>query len=163
MIERLLLIVTVADPQQSNRKGKPMMYTGVFVEIYNWRSRGLVHETHRMVELETYPISRAENSLNLGGQRFYKISEVLRSAQVVPRGTEDNTFYLNNYIDQDQFNQLYDPEWQTKGTRSANAIVQKLMPASRKAMGQRQEAGAKAAQMKKTPRRMDNGLSDQHE
>ncbi len=37
------------------------------------------------------------------------------------------------------------------------------MPASRKVMEQRQEAGARAAQMKKTPRRMDNGSSDQHE
>ncbi len=54
-----------------------MMYTRTFVEIYNWRSRGLVHKTHKIVELEKYPISRAENPLNLGSQRFYKISEVL--------------------------------------------------------------------------------------
>ncbi len=163
MIRRLLLTVTVADPQRSNRKGKPMMYTGAFVEIYNWRSRGLVHKTHRMVELEKYPISRVENPLNLGGQQFYKISEILRSAHVVPRDTKGNTFYLNNYIDWDQFNQLYDPEWQTKGTQSANAIVQKLMPTSRKAMEQRQEAGARVARMKKTPRRMDNSSSGQYE
>ncbi len=57
-----------------------------------------------MVELEKYPISRAENSLNLGGQRFYKISEVLQSAHVVPRDTKGNNFYLNNYIDWDQLN-----------------------------------------------------------
>ncbi len=38
MIGRLLLTVTVADPQRSNRKGKPMMYTGAFLEVYNWRS-----------------------------------------------------------------------------------------------------------------------------
>ncbi len=81
----------------------------------------------------------------------------------MPRDTEGNTFYLNNYIDWDQFNQLYNPEWQTKGTRSANAIVQRLMLASKKAIEQRQEAGARAAQMKKTLKRMDNGLLDQHE
>ncbi len=111
MIGRLLLIVTVADPQRLNRKGTPMVYTGAFVEIYNQRSRGLVYETHGMVELEKYPISRAENPLNLDSQRFYKISEVLQSAHVVLRDTEGNTFYLNNYINWDQFNQLYDPEW----------------------------------------------------
>ncbi len=123
MIGSLLLIVPVTDPQQSNQKGKLMMYTRAFVEIYNWRSRGLVHETHGIVEREKYPISRAENPLNLGGQRFYKIFEVLQSAHVVPRDTEGNTFYLNNYFDWDQFNQLYNPEKQTKGTRSANTIV----------------------------------------
>ena len=115
-----------------------------------------------MVELEKYPISRVENPLNLGSQRFYKISKVLRSAHVMPRDTEGNTFYLNNYIDWDQFNQLYDPEWQSKGTQSANAIVQRLMSVSRKPMEQRQEAGARAARRKKAPRRIDSGLWDQH-
>ena len=75
------------------------MYNETFVEIYNWRSRGLVHETHGMVELEKYPISRAENSLNLGSQQFYKISEVLQSIHVISKDTEGNTFYFNNYID----------------------------------------------------------------
>ncbi len=36
------------------------------------------------------------------------------------------------------------------------------MPVSRKAMEQRQEARARTAQMKKTPRRIDNGSLDQH-
>ena len=79
------------------------------------------------------------------------------------RDTGDNISYLNNYIDWDQFNQLYDPEWQTKGTWSANAIVQKLMPVLRKIIEQRQKAGARAALMKKTSRRMDGNLLDQHE
>ena len=162
MIGKLLLTVTVADPQRLDRKGKPVMYTGAFVEIYNWRSRGLVHETHGMVKLEKYPISRAEKPLNLGGQRFYKISEVLQSAHVVPKDTEGNTFYLNNYIDYSQFNHLYDLEWQTKETQSANAIVQKLMPASKKAIEQRQAARERAAQMKKTLGRRNSGLSNQH-
>ncbi len=37
------------------------------------------------------------------------------------------------------------------------------MPASRKAIEQKQEAGARVARMKKTQKRMDNDLSDQHE
>ena len=127
MIEKLLLTVTVADPQRLDRKEKPMMYTGGFVKIYNWRSRELVYKTHQIVELEKYLISKAEKPLNLGGQQFYKISEVLQSAHVMLRDTKGNTLYLNNYINWDQFNQLYNPEWQTKGTQSANAIVQKLM------------------------------------
>lgn len=65
MIRKLLLTVIVADPEQLNGKKKLVMYTGVFVEVYNWRNRRLVYETHGMVELEKYPISRTENSLNL--------------------------------------------------------------------------------------------------
>lgn len=34
----------------------------------------------------------------------------------MPRDIKDNTSYLNSYINWDQFNQLYDSEWQTKKT-----------------------------------------------
>ncbi len=87
-----------------------MMSPKAFVEISNWRFRRLVHKTHRMIKLEKYSISRAENPLNLGGQQFYKISEFLQSAYIVLKDIKDNTFYLNNFIDWDQFNQLYDPK-----------------------------------------------------
>ena len=80
-------------------KNKPVMCIVAFVKLYNWGCRRLVYETHKIVKLEKYPISRAENSLNLGGLQFYKISKVLQSAYVIPRDTEVNTFYLNNYID----------------------------------------------------------------
>ncbi len=76
-----------------------------------------------MVKLEKYPISKAKNTLNLGGQQFYKICEVINSAHVVLRDTRNNIFYLNNYINWNEFNQLYDLEWQTKRTQSVNAIV----------------------------------------
>lgn len=72
-----MLIVTVTDPQQLNQKGKPMIYTRAFIEIYNWCYRGLVHKTHEMVKLDKYLILRIEHLLNLDSQQFYKISEVL--------------------------------------------------------------------------------------
>ena len=80
------------------------MYTEAFIEIYNWCYRGLVHKTHGIVELEKYLISRVKNLLNLGSQQYYIISEILQNAHVVPRDIKVNTFYLNNYIDWDQFN-----------------------------------------------------------
>lgn len=80
------------------------MYIRVFDEIYNWRLRKLVHKIHGMVKLKKYPISKVENALNLGCQQFYKIFEGLQIAYVVLRDIEDNTFYLNNYIDWNQSN-----------------------------------------------------------
>ena len=35
LIRKLLLIVTVANPEQFTPKGKPVTYTGAFVELYN--------------------------------------------------------------------------------------------------------------------------------
>lgn len=87
-----------------------------------------------MIKLEKYPILRVENPLNQSGQRFYKILKVLQVAHVVPRDTGGNTSYLNNYIDWNQLNQLYDSEWQTNETQSANTFIQKLISVSRKGM-----------------------------
>ena len=122
-----------------------MLYTGAFVKVYNWRSRKLVYETHEIVKLKKHQISKTENLLNLSGQQFYKISKVLQIAYIIPKDTEDNTFYLNIYIDWDQCNQLYNPEWQTKRTQSINIIVQKLMPALKKVIEPKQKAGTRAA------------------
>ena len=41
----------------------------------------------------------------------------------MPKDIDNNTFYLNNYIDLDQLNKLYNPKWQTKAIQSANIIV----------------------------------------
>ena len=96
--------MTVADPERFTPKGKPVTYTGAFVELYNWRNGGQVHEIHRMIELEKMRASTAENPRNLGAHRIIEISSVLRSAHVVPRDQNKFVFYVNNYIDWDQFN-----------------------------------------------------------
>lgn len=104
IIRKLLLIVIVVNLQRLNQKRKPVIYTETFVEIYNWHSKELVYKTYEIVKLEKYLISRPENSLNLDDQQFYKISQVLQNAYIVTRDIEDNTFYLNNYINGNQFN-----------------------------------------------------------
>ena len=61
-----------------------------------------------MIELEKMSALTVENPCNLDTHRMIEISSVLRSAYVVPRNQDKFVFYVNNYIDWDQFNQLYD-------------------------------------------------------
>ncbi len=58
---------------------------------------------------------------------------------MVPKDQDKVVFYINNYIDWDQFNQLYDPDWMEKGIRNADAVVRKLGPALTRAINQRLE------------------------
>ena len=53
MVVKLLLIVSIADPQQLNNKCKLVLYIGAFVKLFNWRNYGLVYEIYRIVEVET--------------------------------------------------------------------------------------------------------------
>ena len=131
--------MTVIDPKRFTAKGKPITYIGAFVKLYKWRNRGQVYEIYGMVELDKWHASTAENPRNLGAHRIIEVSLVLRSAHVVPRDQDRMVFYVNNYIDWDQFNQLYDADWFNKGIRNADAVARKLGPALIKATNLRLE------------------------
>ncbi len=129
----------MADPERFTLKGKPVTYIGAFVELYNWKNRGQVHEIYGMIKLEKMCASIAENLRNFGAHQIIEISSVLYSAHVVPRDQDKVVFYVNNYIDWDQFNQLYNPDWMEKCIRNADAVVRKLGSASTRATNQRLE------------------------
>ena len=42
----------MADPESFTLKGKPVTYTGAFVELYNWSNCGQVHKIYEIIELE---------------------------------------------------------------------------------------------------------------
>ena len=48
-------------------------------------------------------------------------------------------FYVNNYIDWDQFNQLYNPDWIEKSIRNVDVFACKLGPALIRATNQKLE------------------------
>lgn len=87
------------DPQKLDQKEKSGIYTTAIDKIYNWWFRWLFNKTHELVKFKKYSISWTKNFFNLDSPQFYKISEILWSADVVPKYTENNNFYLNNYID----------------------------------------------------------------
>ncbi len=51
--------------------------------------------------------------------------------------------YINNYIEWDQFNQLYALDWLEKGVWNADAVAQKLTPASTKVTDLRRKEARK--------------------
>ena len=67
------------------------------------------------------------------------MSLVLCSTYIIPRDQDKFVFYVNNDIDWDQFNQLYDFDWMKKGIKSAYTIVCKLWPALTRANNYRLE------------------------
>ena len=52
-------------------------------------------------------------------------------------------FYVNNYIDIDQFNQLYAPDWLEKSIQNADAVAWKLIPALTKVIDLRKKEARK--------------------
>ncbi len=142
-IGKLLFIVTVADPEWFIDKDRPIIYIGIFVELYNWKNHRQVHKIHGMVELEKMCVSMAKLLRNFGAHFIVEISLILHSAHIVFRDQEKIVFYVNNYIDWDQFNQLYVPDWPEKNVQNVDKVVQKLTSASTKATDLRKKEARK--------------------
>lgn len=140
--------MTLADPEQFTAKAKPITYTRVFVELYQQRNRKQVYEIHGMFELEKWHVSTAKNPCNLGTYCIIKVSSVLRNTNIVPRDQDGAVFYVNNYIDQEWFNQLYDTNQFNKNIRNADVMACKLRPASIKATNLKLEVAKDKVQRK---------------
>ena len=72
-----------------------------------------------------------------------EILSVLRSVHIVSKDQNKFVFYVNNYINWDQFNQLDDLDWIKKGIKNADAVAYKLGPALTKATNERLEVARK--------------------
>ena len=65
---------------------------------------------------------------------------------MLPKDQDKFVFYVNNYIDWDQFNQLYDLNWMKKGIKNVDAVARKLGPALTRAINDRLEAAKEERQ-----------------
>ena len=115
-------IVTVVDDSQRDSKGAPVQYTGALINLLRLRNNEQVHSVHGMVEVEDWPEVRTQNPRNIGHRCFFNMSTVLRSAHIIPT---DNTsvYYINNYVDWDQYNIIFDPDFLTNGIRDTDRIA----------------------------------------
>ena len=145
----LLLSVTIADLERFTPKDKPVIYTGAFVELYNQRNGGQIYEIHGMIEFEKMRASTVENPCNLNAHQIIEISLVLCNVHVVSRDQDKFVFYINNYIDWDQFNQLYNPNWMEKDIRNTDTVAHKLRPASTRATNDKLKAAKEERQKRK--------------
>ena len=119
MVGQLQLIITVADPERKNEQGNCVKYSGALIELLRFRNSGAINHRHGMVEVETWLRDDVLNPRGIGARRIYQMSTILRSAHLVPTGLHDGVHYINNYIDWDTYNTVYDPDFHDQGTRAA--------------------------------------------
>ena len=91
----------MADPERFTLKVKPVTYTKIFVEFYNWKNRAQIYEINGMIKLENMCTLTAKNPRKLNAHHIIEILSVLRSAYMVPKSQNKVVFYVNNYIDWD--------------------------------------------------------------
>jgi hypothetical protein len=121
-VGQLQAIVTVIDHQRHNTNGTPVQHTGALINLLRLRHGGKVGGVHGMVEVEDWPQVRTQNPRDIGHRCFFDMSTILRSAHIIPSG-KAGVYYINNYVDWDQYNTIFDPEFLKHGIHDADKIA----------------------------------------
>lgn len=135
--------MTVADSERFTSKGKLVTYIGAFIKLYNQKNHEQVHKIHGIIEFEKMHALNAENPRNHSAFWIIEILSVLRNAHVILRNQDKFVFYVNNFINQDQFNQLYNLDSMNKGIRNTDVIGSKFRPALTKAINHKLKVASK--------------------
>ena len=98
-MRQLLLSVIMVDPECFTLKSKPIIYTGVFIKLHNWRNGTQAYDINGMIEHKKICTLTAENLHNLGANEIIEISLVLHSVYVVSKDQDKFVIYINKYID----------------------------------------------------------------
>ncbi|KAH6073865.1 hypothetical protein HBI65_239800 [Parastagonospora nodorum] len=94
----LYLILTIIDYTCYDKDGKHMAYIGAFSEVLLFNNNGQIDNTTGMLSVPF---------------KFYDLSTIICLVHLVPRDLPDSTtrttmsYYVNNYIDWDEYNCLY--------------------------------------------------------
>ena len=139
LVGKVLVVVEVKDLGNRDFKQRPTRVQAALVEVFDYRYLGQVQDCHGMVEVEKARASLALNPRTIGARRFYGLPNIERSAHLVPgtvRGKE--IFYINSFIDWDQYTTVYHPKFLTNNSKAARRIHAKFLPNPSKATPQTQ-------------------------
>lgn len=125
---QMLVILSVLDLQcpQTTRKApvKASVYTGAFLDVYSLRDQGRQNSRHGMIEARRHVHVVSSSLRSLGHRRFYHLGLIQRSAHLVPSlDDESEVYYINSYIDWDQYSTVYDPDFLSKDLAIAQSIA----------------------------------------
>ncbi|KAH6025710.1 hypothetical protein HBI54_243530 [Parastagonospora nodorum] len=98
VVAQLYLILTIIDHTRYDKDGKHMAYIRAFSKVLLFNNNEQIDNTTGMLTF-----------------KFYDLSTIIRLVHLVPRDLPDLTtrttmsYYVNNYIDWDEYNRLYSP------------------------------------------------------
>jgi hypothetical protein len=160
VVGQVKIIVTIFDPQNEWQKlrsveqlGASLTHCGALIETLRPVNNGIPHEIHGMIEFKSWGQSFTGNTdISLRGLKLYPMAAIIRSAHVIP-SNRAGIFYVNNYIDWEQFNNLYYPQSRETEYRRAVKESNKLSEHLKHKAVEILEA-KKAAEEKKEHRRL---------
>ncbi|KAH5184366.1 hypothetical protein HBH77_178490 [Parastagonospora nodorum] len=100
VVAQLHLILTIIDHTRYDKDRKHIAYIEAFSEVLLFNNNGQIDNTTRMLSVPF---------------KFYDLSTIIRPVHLIPRDLPNSTtrttmsYYVNNYINWDEYNRLYSP------------------------------------------------------
>jgi hypothetical protein len=122
-VAQVHLILTIIDHQFWDKEGKPLEYTGVFSEVFMFNNNGQIDDTTGMLSVRRWIHKLNLRQRTLQAFRFYDLTSIIRLVHLVLKDLPDLTastprsYYVNNYIDWDEYNWLYSSTFDQDWTR----------------------------------------------
>lgn len=124
---QLLVIISIIDPSPGVPNDIPCVYSGALIDVYTLRNQGRQNAQHGMIEAQRHPPNIDPTQRSLGYQRFYHLGLILRSAHLIAASdSQQNIFYINPYVDQDQYATVFDEDFLEKDAKIAQQVAANL-------------------------------------
>jgi hypothetical protein len=124
-VSQLQAIMTIIDHERHDTNGIAVQYTGALIDLLLFKHYGNVHSVHGMIEAEDWPQTTSCKPRSIGHHCFFDMSMILQSAHVIPSGSS-GMYYINNYMDWDQYNTIFDSEFLANGIQEADRIAKQF-------------------------------------
>jgi hypothetical protein len=116
-IEQILCIIIIKNARFRDEKNKSLIYYNVLLNVKRSRHKKIFNEINEMIELKNWRNEIAKNLKNLKANRMYNISSVIQSVHVILSETEH--YYVNNYVNWNRYNIVYDENFLKSEARRA--------------------------------------------
>jgi hypothetical protein len=80
----------------------------ILVELKRWVNREVTHSMHDMYEVKNLSLNTTQNSRLLNFHCFYDFLHIIYNVHFVFANQLHIKFYINNFIDWNQYNTVYD-------------------------------------------------------
>ena len=112
-VEQVQIIIIILDYQRLNFKKWSQRYTETLFKLKHWINKKATHSVHDMHEVKNFSSNTFQNSRLLNSCHFYDLLHIIRSAHLVSANQMHIRFYVNNFIDWNQYNTVYDSNFMT--------------------------------------------------
>ena len=105
--------------ERKNENNNYLKYINALIKFFWFENSNTVDHYHDIMKVKTWHTSDARNSHNINVWWFYQMFTIFHNAHIISIELWNDTYYINNYIDWNTYNTIYDSDFFSQEMRAA--------------------------------------------